>query len=494
MPQRDPAGAAHGSGDWSEMYGTFDRADAKHQAGRCLDCGNPYCAGSARCTTTSRTGCELVAGRPHPRSRRARATRPTRCRRCAAASARRIACAKAAARSTTASARSPSARSRSTSSIRALAQGWRPDLSQVVATGKRVAVIGAGPAGLACADRLVRNGIEAMVFDRYEQIGGLLQFGIPSFKLEKSVIATPSRRARRHGRASSASASRSAATSALDDVAARLRCGVPRPRRLPLHRRRPARARTCAACCRRCRSWCRTAASCIGDDDPHGRPIAGWEDQVALPDLHGKRVVVLGGGDTGMDCVRTAVRLGAAQRDLRLSPRRGQHARLGARGRQCARGRRAVPVQPPAAGDRSATTTAHVAGVRVVETQLGRTRCARTPRRRARSMAASRTIAADVVIIAFGFSPEPPAWLRAHGVEVEGNGRMRVGTAAGERRAAVPDHASEAVRRRRHGARRRSRRHRGARGPRRRDQHCAHARRTRRDLGTRRCLETHACL
>src|SRR5687767_10815157 len=72
----------------------------------------------------------------------------------------------------------------------AFAQGWRPDLSKVIATGKRVAVIGAGPAGLACADRLVRMGIAATVFDRYEQIGGLLQFGIPSFKLDKSVIAT----------------------------------------------------------------------------------------------------------------------------------------------------------------------------------------------------------------------------------------------------------------------------------------------------------------
>lgn len=47
--------------------------------------------------------------------------------------------------------------------------------------------------------------------------------------------------------------------------------------------------------------------------DPKGRPIAGWEDTIALPDLNGKRVVVLGGGDTGMDCVRSAVRLGAAK-------------------------------------------------------------------------------------------------------------------------------------------------------------------------------------
>ncbi|RBJ76124.1 glutamate synthase small subunit, partial [Xanthomonas oryzae pv. oryzae] len=47
----------------------------------------------------------------------------------------------------------------------------------------------------------------------------------------------------------------------------------------------------------------------VSGNDPHGRPIAGWENQLALPDLTGKRVVVLGGGDTGMDCVRSAIRL-----------------------------------------------------------------------------------------------------------------------------------------------------------------------------------------
>src|SRR4029079_6952315 len=72
----------------------------------------------------------------------------------------------------------------------AFQQGWRPDLSHVRATGKRVAVIGAGPAGLACADRLARAGIEAHVFDRYEEIGGLLTFGIPPFKLEKAIVRT----------------------------------------------------------------------------------------------------------------------------------------------------------------------------------------------------------------------------------------------------------------------------------------------------------------
>src|SRR5210317_2251684 len=70
----------------------------------------------------------------------------------------------------------------------ALAMGWRPDLRHVVATGKKVAIIGAGPAGIGCADVLVRAGVKPVVFDRYPEIGGLLTFGIREFKLEKSVM------------------------------------------------------------------------------------------------------------------------------------------------------------------------------------------------------------------------------------------------------------------------------------------------------------------
>ncbi|HDU8694782.1 TPA: NAD(P)-binding protein, partial [Morganella morganii subsp. morganii] len=71
---------------------------------------------------------------------------------------------------------------------KAFEMGWKPDLSAVRPTGKKVAVIGAGPAGLACADVLIRNGVTPVVFDKHPEIGGLLTFGIPSFKLEKSIM------------------------------------------------------------------------------------------------------------------------------------------------------------------------------------------------------------------------------------------------------------------------------------------------------------------
>jgi glutamate synthase (NADPH/NADH) small chain len=70
----------------------------------------------------------------------------------------------------------------------AFKRGWKPDMSNVQSTGKRVAIVGAGPAGLGCADILVRSGVTPVVFDRYTRIGGLLTFGIPPFKLEKEVV------------------------------------------------------------------------------------------------------------------------------------------------------------------------------------------------------------------------------------------------------------------------------------------------------------------
>ena len=67
----------------------------------------------------------------------------------------------------------------------AVKAGWRPDMSNVVDTGKHVAIVGAGPAGLAAADILAREGIRSVVYDAYPEIGGLLTFGIPPFKLDK---------------------------------------------------------------------------------------------------------------------------------------------------------------------------------------------------------------------------------------------------------------------------------------------------------------------
>ena len=70
----------------------------------------------------------------------------------------------------------------------AINQGWKPNISNIKKNKCKVGIIGAGPAGLACADVLVRNGFNPIIYDKYEEIGGLLTFGIPPFKLEKEIV------------------------------------------------------------------------------------------------------------------------------------------------------------------------------------------------------------------------------------------------------------------------------------------------------------------
>ncbi|HOV96466.1 MAG TPA: FAD-dependent oxidoreductase, partial [Thermomonas sp.] len=304
----------------------------------------------------------------------------------------------------------------------AFAQGWRPDLSKVKPTGKRVAVIGAGPAGLACADRLARSGIQAVVFDRYEQIGGLLQFGIPSFKLDKAVIATRRK--------------------VLDGMGIEFRLGVEIGRDVHIE----TLLREFDAVFLGLGAYRYTDGGLPGQDlpnvlpalpflvqngrvvtgdAPNGKPIAGWEDTLQLPDLRGKRVVVLGGGDTGMDCVRSAVRLGAAS--VTCAYRRDE-ANMPGSAREVANAREEgvhyrFNCQPL---EILADAQGQTCGVRVIETRLGAPDA--QGRRAAEHIPDSESVLdAEVVIIAFGFSPRPPAWLAPLGVQAQANGRLLVG-------------------------------------------------------------------
>src|SRR5690606_28541632 len=158
------------------------------------------------------------------------------------------------------------------------------------------------------------------------------------------------------------------------------------------------------------------------------RPIAGWEDHIKLPDLAGRRVLVLGGGDTGMDCVRSAVRLGAAR--VTCAYRRDEASMPGS-AREVANAReegvRFLFNRQPLAIEAGADD--EVISVTVVETQLGAADA--NGRRNAEPIEGSESLLeADVVIIAFGFSPSLPDWLAAQGVEAGSNGRIIAGGAA----------------------------------------------------------------
>ncbi|MDR1075433.1 MAG: FAD-dependent oxidoreductase [Xanthomonadaceae bacterium] len=417
MPRRIPV-ELRTSGDWGELYGKFGLSEAQHQAGRCLDCGNPYCSwkcpvhnaipqwlqllqenriaeAAALCHSTNPL--PEVCGRVCPQDRLCEGS----CTLNDGFGAVTIGAVEKYIADT------------------AFDQGWRPDLSDVQPTGKRVAVVGAGPAGIACADRLARTGIQAVVYDRYEQIGGLLQFGIPSFKLDKAVIAR-----RRE---------------VLEEMGIEFRLGVEIGRDVTIGQLlgeydavflgTGAYRYTDGGLPGQDLPGVLPAlpfliqnSRIVGGNDPWGRPIAGWEDKIVLPDLNGQRVVVLGGGDTGMDCVRSAIRLGAGKV---VCAYRRDEANMPGSAREVANAReegvRFLFNRQPLAIEGDAGNGLH--GVRVVETRLGE------PDARGRQSAvpiegSESLLEADIVIIAFGFSPQVPEWLNALGVEGSPNGRI----------------------------------------------------------------------
>ena len=285
----------------------------------------------------------------------------------------------------------------------ALAMGWRPDLSGVVATGKRVAIIGAGPAGLGCADVLTRAGVKAIVFDRYPEIGGLLTFGIPEFKLEKDVMVR--RREVFEGMGIEFKLNTEVGKDVTIDTlladydAVFLGMGTYKA----MNGGFPGES---------AQGVYKALDYLIGNVN-NNRGYA--QDSSAFINLKGKKVVVLGGGDTAMDCVRTAVRQGA--KEVICAYRRDEQNMPGSRKEvQNAREegiRFLFNRQPIEVVESDGVAT----GVRMVETALG----APGPdgRRRPEPIEGSeQVLEADAVIVAFGFQPSPADWFSDAKVEL----------------------------------------------------------------------------
>ncbi len=284
----------------------------------------------------------------------------------------------------------------------AFAMGWRPDMSKVVPTGKKVAVIGAGPAGLGCADVLVRNGVTPVVFDRYPEIGGLLTFGIPEFKLEKSVMTR-----RRE---------------IFQDMGVEFRLNIEIGTDVTMEQL----LEEYDAVFMGTGTYTYMKGGFEGEDLPGvydalpflvsnvNRNLGFEKDPADFIGVKGQRVVVLGGGDTAMDCNRTSIRQGA--KTVSCAYRRDRENMPGSRrevqnameeGVEFLFNRQPVGI----VGD------GKVEGVKVVTTQLGEPD--EHGRRRPEPIAGSEEILpADVVLIAFGFRPSPADWIEQNGVKL----------------------------------------------------------------------------
>ena len=430
---------------WKEIYGQYEPSQAVEQSARCLDCGNPYCEWKCPVHNYIPNWLTLVReGRLFEAAELAHATNPLP-EICGRVCPQDRLCEGACTLNT-------GFESVTIGSLEkyivdtAFRQGWRPDLSQVRATGKRVAVIGAGPAGLSCADRLARAGIEAHVFDRYEEIGGLLTFGIPPFKLDKDVIATrrgvlEAMGVRFHLRCE---IGRDVATQTLLDEYDAVFLGTGAYTAvdggLP-GRELPGVLQALPFLIANARRVLRTTAGEIASEratagDSAAIPAAAGPaaDDESPPELAGKRVVVLGGGDTAMDCVRTAVRLGAAE--VSCVYRRDEASMPGSR-REVKNARdegvQFTFNQQPLRIEGGDVAT----GVRVAQTHDGAhagesgwvPTAGAQHGERGREFAAigtEQTIAADLVILAFGFRASPAPWLGELQVAVTEHGRIRV--------------------------------------------------------------------
>ena len=291
----------------------------------------------------------------------------------------------------------------------AFAQGWHPDISKVEKVSKKVAVVGAGPAGLGCADVLIRNGVDVTVYERATEIGGLLTFGIPAFKLEKEVMMR-----RRH---------------VLTDMGIEFRLGVTVGEDVTLQELEQQYDAVFLGV-----GTYQGLRAGIENEDAAGVYLAlpyligNTEHLLNIPSkdyvsMSDKRVVVLGGGDTAMDCVRTALRqqakevICAYRRDAANMP--GSKKEFNNAREEGVQFR--FNVQPQAVVTDADGT---VSGIQVVKTIMG------TPdergRRRAEIVAGSEeVIACDAVIVAFGFAPHSMPWLNSVGVTVDERGRIQ---------------------------------------------------------------------
>ncbi len=390
-----------------EIYKPFKEDEAKNQAHRCLECGNPYCEWKCPVHNFIPNWLKLISEGNIMQAVEMSHQTNTLPEVCGRVCPQDRLCEGACTLNDGFGAVTIGSAEKYITET-AFALGWRPDMSKVVMTDKKVAIIGAGPAGLGCADVLIRNGVKPVVYDRYPEIGGLLTFGIPEFKLEKSVMTR--RREVFEGmgiefRLNTEVGKDVTLQTLLEEYDAvfmgmgtynYMKGGFPGEDLQGVHDALPY--------------LISNVNRCLGYEKSSDDFI----------DMSGRRVVVLGGGDTAMDCNRTAIRQGA--KTVHCAYRRDEANMPGSRKEVTNAKEEGVKFlfnrQPIAIIGED-----KVEGVKVVQTRLGEPD--ENGRRRPEVVPGSEEVLpADSVLIAFGFRPSPAPWLQDVGVEVDSTGRV----------------------------------------------------------------------
>ena len=388
-----------------EIYNEYNQVEASNQSHRCLDCGNPYCEwkcpvhnyipdwlklvnegniieAAELCHSTN--SLPEVCGRVCPQDRL-----------CEGACTLNDGFGAVTIGST-----------EKYITEKAFEMGWKPDMSMRKWTDKKVAIVGSGPAGIACADVLTRSGVHSHVYDRNEEIGGLLTFGIPEFKLEKKVV----RRRRK----------------ILEEMGVEFFLGKEIGVDIPFQQLYQDYDAVFLAM--------GTYTSLEGGFEGEKLPgvfkaidylVSNTNNLLNIKqqnhgfiNLKGKDVIVLGGGDTAMDCNRTAIRQGA--KSVTCLYRRDEENMPGSKREVQNAKEEGVDfkfnIQPI---DIIGSDT--VEGVKIVNTHLGE------PDQNGRRVpvpvqGSERIYKADAVIVAFGFRASPSDWFKDFEIETKKNG------------------------------------------------------------------------
>ena len=281
--------------DWKEVYEDFSHATLEKQAGRCMNCGIPFCHQGCPLGNLIPEWNDLVyrhdwreaTERLHATNNFPEFTGTLCPAPCEAACVLAI------------NSDAVTIKQVEIEIIdRAWDEGWVPPQKAETRTGKKVAVVGSGPSGLAAAQQLTRVGHDVVVFERADRIGGLLRYGIPEFKMEKARLDRRLAQMRDEGTIFKASVD-----VGTDVTAEQLRAefdavvlagGATAWRDLPA----PGREAKGVYQAMEYLPW----ANHVQQGDIDAPPISAKD----------KHVVIIGGGDTGADCLGTSHRQGAA--------------------------------------------------------------------------------------------------------------------------------------------------------------------------------------
>ncbi|PKP84844.1 MAG: dihydropyrimidine dehydrogenase [Alphaproteobacteria bacterium HGW-Alphaproteobacteria-2] len=410
MPEKRPPDLR--SRDFDEIYGEYAREKAGQQAGRCSQCGVPYCQSHCPLHNNIPDWLRLTAeGRLREAYELSQSTNtfPEICGRiCPQDRLCEGNCVIEQAGHGTVTIGAVEKFLTDT----AWNEGWIAPVQAVFERQESVGIIGAGPGGLAAAERLRRAGVQVTVYDRYDRAGGLMTYGIPGFKLEKPVVMRRIEQLEQGG------------------VVFALNCNVGKDLAFSDIRKQHD-AVVIATGVYKSRELGGPGAGLPGivraidyltasNRKGFGDAVPEFDDGTL--DAEGKRVVVIGGGDTAMDCVRTAVRQGATS--VKCLYRRDRENMPGSQ-REVANAEEEGVEFVWLTAPRGFIGEDRVTGVRVARMRLGQPD--QTGRRSPEEIeGADYTEGADLVIKALGFEPEdlPKLW-GTDGLEVTRWGTIR---------------------------------------------------------------------